>query len=242
MAQLMDEGPPNEISRLYRAVYVLIVVAVVGGVNFLANRYNKTYDTTANKQFTLSDQTIKIAKNLKQPVTITYWDQPTKFQAAHDLLDRYKNLSPKIDVQYMDADKKAHAGHRGGREDARHHFRRRRRQAAGSESADRRRSHRRDGARAQGRRAHRLLRARVRASTRSTTRIATDTRASRICSKRTTTRRKPSSCWRSPKFPPGLHHRWWSAVRSAITSSPKWTRSRTTSKTAAARCSCWIRR
>jgi ABC-type uncharacterized transport system involved in gliding motility auxiliary subunit len=90
----------------YTALYVLIVVAVVGGVNFLANRYNKSVDTTSSKKFTLSDQTVKIARNLKDPVTITYWDQPTKFQAAHDLLDRYKNLSSKIDIQYMDTDKK----------------------------------------------------------------------------------------------------------------------------------------
>src|SRR5271154_3445514 len=89
----------------YTAVYVLIVIAVVGGVNFLANRYNKSYDTTSSKKFTLSDQTAKIAKNLKQPVTITYWDQPTQFQAAHDLLDRYKDLSSKIDVHYEDVEK-----------------------------------------------------------------------------------------------------------------------------------------
>lgn len=90
----------------YTTLYVAIVVGLVGGVNFLANRYNKSLDLTANKQFTLSEQTIKIAKNLKFPVTITYWDEPSKFPAAHDLLDRYKNLSPKIDVQYMDTDKK----------------------------------------------------------------------------------------------------------------------------------------
>lgn len=89
----------------YTAVYVLIVVAVVGVLNFLANRYNKTYDTTSSKQFTLSDQTVKIAKNLKQDVSISYWDQPTQFQAAHDLLDRYKNLSPKIDIHYEDLEK-----------------------------------------------------------------------------------------------------------------------------------------
>jgi len=89
----------------YTAVYVLIVVAVVGVLNFLANRYNKTYDTTSSKQFTLSDQTEKIAKNLKQDVSISYWDQPTQFQAAHDLLDRYKNLSPKIDIRYEDLEK-----------------------------------------------------------------------------------------------------------------------------------------
>jgi len=89
----------------YTAVYVLIVVAVLGVLNFLANRYNKTYDTTTSKQFTLSDQTEKIAKNLKQDVSISYWDQPTQFQAAHDLLDRYKNLSPKIDIHYEDLEK-----------------------------------------------------------------------------------------------------------------------------------------
>jgi ABC-type uncharacterized transport system involved in gliding motility auxiliary subunit len=91
---------------LYTIVYVAIVVAVVGTLNYLANRYNKTLDATSSKKFTLSDQTIKIAKNLKQPVSITYWDQPTKFQGAHDLLDRYKNLSSNIDIQYMDTDKK----------------------------------------------------------------------------------------------------------------------------------------
>ncbi len=87
-------------------MYTVIVIAILVLLNFFANRYNKSYDSTSNKQFTLSDQTVKIAKNLQQPLTITYWDQPTKFKPAQDLLDRYKNLSPKIDVQYMDADKK----------------------------------------------------------------------------------------------------------------------------------------
>jgi ABC-type uncharacterized transport system involved in gliding motility auxiliary subunit len=87
------------------AAYTLIVIAILGIVNFLANRYNKSLDATANKRYTLSDQTAKIAANLKQGLTITYWDQPSKFPAAHDLLDRYSNLSSKIDVQYGDADK-----------------------------------------------------------------------------------------------------------------------------------------
>jgi len=91
---------------LYAVLYTLIVIAIVGGVDYLTTRYNKTIDTTTTKKFTLSDQTIKIAKNLKQDVTITDWDKASSFQGAHDLLDRYKTLSPKIDVQYMDADKK----------------------------------------------------------------------------------------------------------------------------------------
>ncbi|MGA3190167.1 MAG: GldG family protein [Bryobacteraceae bacterium] len=87
-------------------LYTVIVIAILVIVNFFANRYNKSYDSTANKQFTLSDQTVKILKNLQQPLTITYWDQPTKFKPAQDLLDRYQNLSTKVNVQYMDADKK----------------------------------------------------------------------------------------------------------------------------------------
>ena len=89
----------------YTTVYVLIVLTVIGVVNFLANRYNKTFDTTANKKFTLSEQTGKIAKDLKQDIKITYWDRPTQFPAAKDLLDRYANLSSKITVHYMDAEK-----------------------------------------------------------------------------------------------------------------------------------------
>jgi hypothetical protein len=91
---------------LYALLYTLIIVAIVSGVNFLANRYNKSYDSTSSKKFTLSEQTLKIAKNLKTDVNITYWDKAGNFQAAHDLLDRYKNLSPKIDVEYQDVDKK----------------------------------------------------------------------------------------------------------------------------------------
>ena len=86
-------------------VYTLIVLTILGLINFLANRYNKSLDVTANKRYTLSDQTVKIAKNLKQDVRITYWDQPSKFPAAHDILDRYANLSTKVNVEYGDAEK-----------------------------------------------------------------------------------------------------------------------------------------
>ncbi len=86
-------------------LYTVVVIAILGGLNFLTNRYNKSYDSTSNKRFTLSEQTEKIAKGLKQDVTITYWGQPTGFQEARDLLDRYKNLSQKIDVRYQDVEK-----------------------------------------------------------------------------------------------------------------------------------------
>ena len=47
----MDEGAPDQVYPLCLIVYVLVVFAVVSTVNFLANRYNKSYDATSNKQF-----------------------------------------------------------------------------------------------------------------------------------------------------------------------------------------------
>jgi len=88
------------------AVYTLIIVAILGVVNFLAQRYNKSFDATANKKYTLSDQTAKVVKNIQGDLTITYWDRPTGFDNAKDLFDRYKGLSPKVTVEYQDVDKK----------------------------------------------------------------------------------------------------------------------------------------
>src|ERR1700733_3735416 len=88
----------------YATIYILVVLAIVSVVNVLANRYNKSHDFTANKRYTLSDQTAKVVKGMKQDVTITYFDQTSHFAQAKDLLDRYANLSPKVHVVYVDPD------------------------------------------------------------------------------------------------------------------------------------------
>ena len=90
----------------YATTYIIIILAVLVVANFLANRYNKSFDATANKRYSLSDQTKKIAHDLKQDITIQYFDKPSGMQAGKDLLDRYAMLSPKIHVDYVDYLKK----------------------------------------------------------------------------------------------------------------------------------------
>jgi ABC-type uncharacterized transport system involved in gliding motility auxiliary subunit len=90
----------------YVTVYILVILAVLGAANFLANRYTKSYDSTANKQFSLSEQTIKAVKGLKKDVTVTYFGETTQFPQARDVLDRYASLSPKLRVEYIDPVKK----------------------------------------------------------------------------------------------------------------------------------------
>lgn len=89
----------------YAITYILIVIAAVVVANVLGDRYNKSYDTTANKRYSLSDQTAKIVKGLKEPATITYFNQSTRFRDGKDLLDQYASLSSKVQVKYVDPDK-----------------------------------------------------------------------------------------------------------------------------------------
>jgi ABC-type uncharacterized transport system involved in gliding motility auxiliary subunit len=93
----------------YLAVYVLMVLGILAAANYLVSRYDKTYDATSNKMFSLSDQTKKVVGNLKTDVKIYYFFDPrqriddSRFgPSPKDLLGRYSSLSHRIDVQFID--------------------------------------------------------------------------------------------------------------------------------------------
>jgi len=98
----------------YAAIYILVVLAIVTVVNVLGDRYSKSYDATSNKRYSLSEQTAKIVKGLKQDATITYYDQSTHFQQGKDTLDQYASLSRRIHVNYIDPDKNPQAARQAG--------------------------------------------------------------------------------------------------------------------------------
>jgi ABC-type uncharacterized transport system involved in gliding motility auxiliary subunit len=89
----------------YATVYILVIIAAIAVANVLADRYDKSFDSTSNKRYSLSEQSAKIVKGLKQDATITYFNQSTRFREGKDLLDEYKALSPKVKVDYVDPDK-----------------------------------------------------------------------------------------------------------------------------------------
>src|SRR5215210_3836581 len=51
----------------------LAALLILGLVNVVGSRYQTKFDLTANKQFTLSDQSIRVAQSLPQPVKVTGW-------------------------------------------------------------------------------------------------------------------------------------------------------------------------
>ena len=98
----------------YVTLYIVVILCIVSVANVLANRYNKSYDATANKRYSLSDQTAKIVKGVSQPLVMTYYDKGTAFQTGKDILDRYATLSPKVKLDYVDPDKNPEAARAAG--------------------------------------------------------------------------------------------------------------------------------
>jgi ABC-type uncharacterized transport system involved in gliding motility auxiliary subunit len=90
------------------SVSVLVFLAILVAVNYLSFRQNKRWDLTKNKQYTLSEQTVKLLQNLDAPVKFLVFDRADSFDRFRSSLEEYKVPSrhPKVDVQYIDADKR----------------------------------------------------------------------------------------------------------------------------------------
>ena len=98
----------------FATIYIVVVLAVVVVANVLADRYNKTYDATANKRYSLSEESRKIVGGLKDDATITYFNVSANFVQGRDLLSEYAGLSPKVTVKYVDVEKDPEATRAAG--------------------------------------------------------------------------------------------------------------------------------
>jgi ABC-type uncharacterized transport system involved in gliding motility auxiliary subunit len=85
---------------------VLVVLAILIGINYIASRQNKRWDWTAAKQFTLSDQTKKVLQGLQRPVVVRVFDRSENFDRFRPRLDEYRYVSDKVSVEYIDVERR----------------------------------------------------------------------------------------------------------------------------------------
>lgn len=85
---------------------VLVVLAILVAINYLASRHNKRWDLTAAKQYTLSDQTKKVLQSLQRPVRIKVFATSEDFARFRERLDEYTYASQQVSVEYIDAVKR----------------------------------------------------------------------------------------------------------------------------------------
>jgi len=90
---------------LNMTVYALAALAIVVIVNLIANRFVKQIDLTANKRYSLSEQTEKVIGNLNRDVNLIYFDRKSSFNNVRDTLDQYAVKSRHVKITYVDPDR-----------------------------------------------------------------------------------------------------------------------------------------
>ena len=83
-------------------VQMLVLLFIVGGLAFLATRYNKRFDVSEAGVHSLSDQTRKVLADLEQDVEVVAFYPRSQHEEIRDLLDRYAYESQRFHVIYAD--------------------------------------------------------------------------------------------------------------------------------------------
>jgi hypothetical protein len=87
---------------------VLLFLAILVGINYIAARRHKVFDLTQNRTNTLAAQSVKALDELKTPIKMTYVWAPSEFAPlidanAQTMLQAYRNASEKVHVDFLNA-------------------------------------------------------------------------------------------------------------------------------------------
>jgi ABC-type uncharacterized transport system involved in gliding motility auxiliary subunit len=88
-------------------IMVLLFVAILTIVNFLASRHTVRWDLSENQNFTLAPQTHRVLRSLSEDVKITVFtrEKDPGYQAYKERLESYGQASPKLTVEFIDPEK-----------------------------------------------------------------------------------------------------------------------------------------
>ncbi len=85
---------------------VVLVLAILGAVNWIAARQNKRWDLSAAGQFSMSDQTKQLLRSLKKPVVIRVFHAASEGSTSYrDRLEEYRYWSNQVQAEYYEADR-----------------------------------------------------------------------------------------------------------------------------------------
>lgn len=88
------------------ATSILVVLGILVAINYIGAKQNKRWDLTANKQFSLSDQSRNVLSKLDSPLQVLVFARDEEFQRYQDKLKEYQYLSKQITAEYVDPEKK----------------------------------------------------------------------------------------------------------------------------------------
>jgi len=86
-------------------IYSLLFIGVLVALNYLGTLHHRRLDLTEDRAFSLSSQSITVAKNLEKPLKLYGFFEGGEDQRARSLYDSYAYASPKITYELVDPDK-----------------------------------------------------------------------------------------------------------------------------------------
>ena len=88
------------------ALYTVIVLGIIGVANIMGQDFHKRWDLTENKVNTLSEQSVKVVKALKQPISVyAFMNEQNQTKAQlKGLFQSYRNESKNFDYKFVDPD------------------------------------------------------------------------------------------------------------------------------------------
>ena len=101
-------------ARVNAALSIIALAAILVFLQTIVSRHSVRFDSTSNRRFSLSEQTVKVLTSLKKDVDFTCFfksDAPERTQLA-DLLREYAGVSPRVKYVFIDPDKEPVAARR----------------------------------------------------------------------------------------------------------------------------------
>src|SRR5215510_1291760 len=87
------------------AASVVFLIGILAFVNYLGAQHVKRVDTTSEKIYSLSDQSVSVAQQVKQDLKIKAFYPGGEYAPAKDLLELFKAKNNKISYEFIDPDK-----------------------------------------------------------------------------------------------------------------------------------------
>jgi ABC-type uncharacterized transport system involved in gliding motility auxiliary subunit len=101
-------GTLGKRSTKYATNYVLsviLLIAVVSGVNFIGQRHPKRFDLTGTGQYTLAPQTAQLLDKLDKDLQIKAFFPGGEYRRLKELLIEYRTRNRRVNFEFIDPDK-----------------------------------------------------------------------------------------------------------------------------------------
>jgi ABC-type uncharacterized transport system involved in gliding motility auxiliary subunit len=89
---------------LYHSINILLVISILGVLNYLGNKNFKEFDLTNEKRNSLTDQTSKVLEMVQKPLQMTVFAKREEWGPMLNLLKLYEAKNLKINLEAIDTD------------------------------------------------------------------------------------------------------------------------------------------